>query len=70
MLPALARNQIHHEKTKHIDIKLYFIRLEVSKGIVESVKIHTNDKKVDMLTKFTPNSEFKLCLDLTGICRR
>lgn len=28
----LSRNPAHHEKTKHIDIKLHFIRNEVSKG--------------------------------------
>ncbi|ESR55368.1 hypothetical protein CICLE_v10023288mg [Citrus x clementina] len=28
---CLSKNQIHHEKTKHIDIKLHFVRFEISK---------------------------------------
>ena len=31
---CLSRNQIHHEKTKHIDIKLHFVSLEVLRGLV------------------------------------
>ena len=32
---CLSKNQTHHEKTKHIDIKLHFIRLEVLKATVK-----------------------------------
>ena len=46
---SLSKNQVQHEKTKHIDIKLHFIRLEVSKGVVMLVKIHTSDNVADML---------------------
>lgn len=38
----LSKNPAHHEKTKHIDIKMHFIRYEISKGAVCLVKIHTN----------------------------
>ena len=66
---SLSKNQVHHEKTKHIDIKLHFIRLEVSKGTVKLVKVHTSNNVADMLTKPIPKAKFELCLNLAGICR-
>ncbi|KAH9752684.1 hypothetical protein KPL71_014795 [Citrus sinensis] len=66
---SLSKNQVHHEKTKHIDIKLHFIRLEVSKGTVKLVKVHTTNNVADMLTKPVPMAKFEHCLDLAGICR-
>ncbi|KAH9779743.1 hypothetical protein KPL71_007826 [Citrus sinensis] len=67
---SLSKNQVHHENTKHIDIKLHFIRLEVSKGTVKVVNIHTSDNVADMLTKPVPMAKFEHCLDLDGICRK
>ena len=32
---CLSKNQAHYERTKHIDIKLHFIRLEVLKATVK-----------------------------------
>ena len=49
----LGKNLAHHEKTKHIDIKLHFIRNEVSKGVVKMVKIHANSKSVDSNSAWT-----------------
>ncbi|KAH9696398.1 hypothetical protein KPL71_023151 [Citrus sinensis] len=44
--------------------------LEVSKGTVKLVKIHTSNNVVDMLTKPIPMAKFEHCLDLAGICRK
>ncbi|KAH9680956.1 hypothetical protein KPL71_026757 [Citrus sinensis] len=48
---CLSKNQIHHEKTKHIDIKLHFVRLEISKGVIKLAKIHTDSNIADNLPK-------------------
>ena len=56
---CLSKNQTYHERTKHIDIKLHFIRLEVSKATVKLQEIHTNDNVVDILTKVVPGAKFK-----------
>ena len=66
---CLSKNQVHHEKTKHIDIKLHFVRLEVSKGVVKLLKIHTDDNLADMLTKAVPAAKLELCMNSAGICR-
>ena len=63
----LCKNPAHHEKTKHIDIKLHFIRNEVSKGAVKMAKVHTDENPADMLTKAVPSAKFNICLDLAGL---
>ena len=40
-----------HERTKHIDVKLHFLRDVMSKGEVVVEKIHTNGNSANMLTK-------------------
>lgn len=65
---CLSKNHVHHKKTKHIDIKLHFIRLEVTKRTILLVKIYTSENMADMLTKSIPIAKFKTCLDLAGIC--
>ena len=63
----LSKNPAHHEKTKHIDIKLHFIRNVVSMGVVRMVKIHTDRNPADMLTKVVTTAKFKVCLDIAGL---
>ncbi|KAH9750946.1 Integrase catalytic domain-containing protein [Citrus sinensis] len=60
----LSKNQSHHEKTKHIDVKLHFVRFEVSRGAVKLLKIHTEENLADMLTKVVPTAKFILCMNL------
>ncbi|KAH9670611.1 hypothetical protein KPL70_017043 [Citrus sinensis] len=66
---CLSKNQVHHEKTKHIDIKLHFFRLEVSKGVVKLIKVHTDNNLADMLTKVVPVAKLEFCMNSAGICR-
>ena len=63
----LSKNPAHHKKTKHIDIKLHFIRNVVSMGVVRMVKIHTDRNLADMLTKVVTTTKFKVCLDIAGL---
>ncbi|KAH9779137.1 Integrase catalytic domain-containing protein [Citrus sinensis] len=63
----LSKNPAHHEKTKHIDIKLHFIKNVVSMGVVKMVKIHTDSNPTDLLTKVVTTAKFKVCLDIAGL---
>ena len=66
---CLSKNQVHHEKTKHIDIKLHFVRLEVSRGVVKLLKIHTDDNIAEMLTKVVPVIKLEFCINSAVIYR-
>ncbi|KAH9651061.1 hypothetical protein KPL70_026606 [Citrus sinensis] len=63
----LVKNQMYHERTKHIDVKLQFIRDEVGKGTVVVSKIHTSVNPADALTKSLPTTKFEFCVNLMGI---
>jgi len=35
----MFENQVYHERNKHIDIKLYFIKDEITRGFVKGMKV-------------------------------
>lgn len=59
----LSKYSMYHEKTKHIDVRLYFIRNIVEKGKANIIKVHTSENPIDMIIKFVPLSNFQHCLD-------
>lgn len=63
----LSKNPKYHERTKHVDVRLHFIRDEISKGVVNVIKIPTEVNPADMLTKPLPAIKFKDSLSLIGV---
>jgi len=57
----LTKNQIYHERTKHIDVRMHFIR----DVLVENIS--TFDNPTYVITKVLPSLKFKRCLDLVGV---
>ena len=47
----LAKNQLYHARTKHIDVRYYFVRDILEDCDIELKKIHTKNNSTDMLTK-------------------
>lgn len=56
---CLARNSVFHERTKHIDVRLHFIRDVVADGSVVVSKIGTLENPADILTKSVPVKKFE-----------
>ena len=50
----LAKNQVHHAKTKHIDVRFHKIRELVSYGKLLLEKVLTSENAANMLRRFTP----------------
>ncbi|KAK2988268.1 hypothetical protein RJ640_003139 [Escallonia rubra] len=48
---ALAKNPIHHERSKHIDTRFHFIREHVKEQEVELVHVKTHEQVADIFTK-------------------
>lgn len=63
----LAKHQVFHERSKHIDVKLHFVRDIVSKGEVKIEKVSTEDNPADMMTKPLPSNKFSHCFRLVNI---
>ena len=63
----LSKHQVFHERSKHIDVKMHFVRDIINKGDVKIVKVSTEDNPADMLTKAVPSGKFNHCLELVKI---
>ncbi|KAM6551197.1 hypothetical protein CsatB_001005 [Cannabis sativa] len=63
----LLKNPMHHERSKHIDIRLYFIRDIVTSNQVHVKKINTDHNLADMRTKCVTLDKFRHCLTLLNI---
>jgi hypothetical protein len=42
---ALAKNTVHHERSKHIDTRFHFIREHIKEGDMELVHVKTHEQK-------------------------
>jgi Reverse transcriptase (RNA-dependent DNA polymerase) len=47
----ISENDIHHDRTKHIDIKFYFIRNLIDTGIIKPKWVSTHNQLADIFTK-------------------
>ena len=56
-----------HERTKHIDVRLHFVRDINSQGIIKEDKISTLINPANMPTKSIPVSKFEKALNLSGV---
>jgi hypothetical protein len=65
----LAKNQVYHARTKHIDVRFHKINELVATDELFVEKIHTFENAADMLTKSITADKFKHYLDLTNVSR-
>ena len=59
----LSKNPVYHERSKHIDIRLFWIRNKIEEGEVNLEKIPSEDNPADAGTKVLTVSKFQHCLD-------
>lgn len=63
----LIKHQVFHERSKHISVKIHFVRNIVEKRIVSVEKDNIDDNATDMLTKSLPSNKFRYCLELVQL---
>ncbi|KAL5823512.1 hypothetical protein ACOSQ4_021412 [Xanthoceras sorbifolium] len=64
---AISHNSVFHGKTKHFNIKLYFLREIQKNGEVTLVYCKSEDQLADLFTKPLPVSKFELLRQKIGI---
>nr|GEU76648.1 ribonuclease H-like domain-containing protein [Tanacetum cinerariifolium] len=47
----IAANPVMHEKTKHFDLDVHFVREKVASGLIKTVKVDTKCQVADIFTK-------------------
>ncbi|KAE8701188.1 Detected protein of confused Function [Hibiscus syriacus] len=64
----LAKNQVYHSRTKHIDVRYHFVREIFEEGNILLQKIATSKNPTDIMTKVLATSNFdtKLLIDKGG----
>jgi hypothetical protein len=64
----LSTNPIQHQRTKHVEIDLHFIREGVAVGGVRVLHVSTTSQFADIFTKGLPSSVFSECQSSLNIC--
>ncbi|CAN0884245.1 Retrovirus-related Pol polyprotein from transposon TNT 1-94 [Linum grandiflorum] len=65
----LCKDPVYHERTKHIDVRLHFIRDEIEKHHLAVAKIAGSENPADFGTKIVPTDKFLLCRDALNILK-
>jgi len=63
----LAKNPVHHERSKHIETKYHYIRKSVEDGRICLEQISTGDQLADIMTKSLAHVKFLELRDRIGI---
>lgn len=64
---AIAQNPVHHQRTKHIDVRHHFVREAVEEGIIELKYVETTRMVADALTKPLLKGKFEWCVQHMGV---
>ena len=64
---ALSKNPVHHDRSKHIDIRFHFIRECIEDGKVPIEHVGTDKQLADLLTKALGRVRFSLLHQWLGV---
>ena len=66
---TVAKNPEHHGRMKHLDMRYFWLRRAVSKGILTPVYVATEEQAADVLTKALRPQLLHKCCSLMGLVR-
>ena len=63
----MSVNPIHHDQTKHVEMRYHYVRDMVQRHVVELQYIPTDEQVADVFTKPLVRGKFKVFQDMLGI---
>jgi hypothetical protein len=63
----LSVNHVHHDRTKHVEMKYHYVRQMVQRHAMELQYIPTEEQIVDVLTKPLCQGKFECFRDKLGV---
>jgi hypothetical protein len=63
----LAKNLVHHERSKHIDMRFHSIREHIKDGEVRVVHVQSNDQAANIFIKDLSKSLFENYRQMLGM---
>ena len=65
----ICKNPVQHSKTKHIDIKVHFIRDCYDRKLITMEEVHTDNNVADLFTKPFGKSRFDILVNFLHMLR-
>ncbi|KAG8501075.1 hypothetical protein CXB51_003199 [Gossypium anomalum] len=63
----LTKDQMFHDRTKHIDVRYHFVHDIITRGDIVVSKISAHENPADIMTNSLPIIKFEHCFNLVGV---